>query len=266
MDEVSSHDLSDSSPSHFVSGGSLSPDRATHTDRHTPTRPSNEQMADAASSPLSKQEVVSALDQIPTFNVVTVAANRIVGLPDGSGGDGQCVKFFIDPDEAGSALVLAQHLQPDLPLRLAVTPLGTAFALVEKWAETPSKLPLRLVASSSVVAGVAEDMGATPDGFTDVPVFACDALMNHRVMPLFLSRADLAATWVAAGRPAEALPTDVTVTVLRKIVHLMLSDTTTNWRGAMFIAGARAIEKAQAIQEAEANAPQDARDEPPPLK
>ena len=97
---------------------------------------------------LQRQEVVNLLDSIPTFNIVTIADTRIVGTVDGEEADeGECVRFFTDPDEAGSALVVAQLKKPDVPLRLAVTPLGTAFALSQGWQETPPGIKLRLQAS-----------------------------------------------------------------------------------------------------------------------
>lgn len=102
----------------------------------------------AAPTRLTKQEVVNVLDSIPTFNIVTIADTRIMGTMDETGEE--CVRFWTDPDEAGSALVVAQAMKEDVPLRLAVTPLGTAFALAEGWQQTPSALKLKLHASKTV--------------------------------------------------------------------------------------------------------------------
>jgi hypothetical protein len=219
--------------------------------------------------PLSRQEVVNMLDSIPTFNLVTERDNRIVGVPDSKGEE--CIRWYLDVDEANSALVLAQTLKPDVPLRLSVTSLGTAFALCSKWQDCPSSLPLRLQASRAVVAAVAEELGATSGDAGDAfPLFCCDALSNSRVMPFFLTREDLKDTWVGAGRPVERLPSDLTVTLLHQVVQLMRTDTSTNWRAAMFVASPAAIEKAQEIQEATQEAAKiaaaDPLDEPPPLE
>ena len=214
--------------------------------------------------PLTKQECVSKLDSCPTFNIVTVLGNKIIGTTDDSGEE--AVRFWVDPDEASSALVVAQLQKPDVPLRLACTSLGTAFALVVGWANTGSALPLRLHPSKAVLAAVAEELGAAPDNEA-FPIFACDALMNQKVIPLFLTKQDLKDTWIASGRPAESLPTDITVTSLRKIVSLMLADASMNWRGAMLVANMKAVEKAQQVQEAEAAAKEaDPLEEPPPLQ
>ena len=40
-------------------------------------------------------------------------------------------------------------------------------------------------------------------------------LANAQTLPMFFTKADLAATWVAAGRPAASLPTDLQVTPLQ---------------------------------------------------
>ena len=225
-------------------------------------------MAAEAPRPLSKQEVVRLLDSIPTFNIVTVKESRIMGTTDEHGAE--CVRWWLDVEEAESALVVAQTMKPDVPLRLSCTPLGTAFALSEGWQATPSKVPLKLHASRSVVAGIADDLGAAPDAA--FPVFCCDELSNARVRPFFLSRQDLAETWSAAGRSADALPTELTVVLLQRLVNMMLTaHGGIDWRTAMFIASRKATAKAQEIQEAEAKQQaaekeDDPEAEPPPLQ
>ena len=214
---------------------------------------------------LSKQDVVNMLDSVPTFNLVDASTNRIMGVPDESGQE--CIRWWIDPDEAGSALVLAQHLNPSLNLRLTLTPLGTAFAFAEGWQSTPAKVPLRLHASKSVVAGVAEELGASADDDV-VPVFCCDDLCSARALPFFLSRQDLAETWQAAGRPAAALPAELTVVSLRSLVAKMRAGHGgVDWKTAMFIGGAKAFQMAQKIQSQEEANPAllDPEAEPPPL-
>lgn len=238
-----------------------------------------------ASPPLSKQEVVNLLDSVPVFNIVN-DERKIIGTFDEAGTE--CIRWYADVDEAESALVVAQLRCPDMPLHLAVTPLGTAFALSEKWQSSPSALPLKLHASKTVTAGLAEELGATVDADDIFPVFSCEELSNSRVMPFFLSRQDLADTWVAAGRPAASIPQELTVTLLRTLTKLMLerplerqdsgADTggggsaaqaaSVNWRTSMFIASTKATRKAQQLQEAEEAAKrkkEDAEVEPPPL-
>ena len=67
-----------------------------------------QKMAEAEPRPLSKQEVVSKLDSIPTFNIVTVADSRIMSTTDETGAE--CVRWWVDVDEAQSALVVARTL------------------------------------------------------------------------------------------------------------------------------------------------------------
>ena len=93
------------------------------------------------SNTLTRQQVVDKLDSVPVFNVVT-NQNKIVGVPDAE--RNVAIRFYVDPDEASSALVLAQTLSPEPPLHLTVTPLGTAFALLEGWTDAPTQLPFRL--------------------------------------------------------------------------------------------------------------------------
>ena len=241
-------------------------------------------------TPLTRQEVVGLLDSVPVFNIVN-NDGRIVGTLDENGEE--AVRWWADVDEAGSALVVAQLKHPDMPLRLAVTPLGTAFALSEKWQETPSKLPLKLHASRTVVTGLADELGATADEDA-FPIFSCEELSNSRVMPFFLSREDLLDTWVAAGRPAASVPTELTVTLLRTLTKLMLErplerteqakgsssggegsssapapSTTVNWRTSMFIASTKATQKAQELQEVDEairRQKEEKDSEPPPLE
>lgn len=87
---------------------------------------------------------------------------------------------------------------------------------------------------------------------------------------LVLRNADLAETWVAAGRPADKVPAELTVSLLGNLVRLMLQGGgDVNWRTSMFIASAKASAKAQQIQEADEEArrkKEDVEREPPPLQ
>ena len=119
-----------------------------------------------------------------------------------------------------------------------------------------------------VVAGVADDLGASADNV--VPIFFCDELGNARVRPFFTSRNDLRDTWVAAGRTAESVPTEVTVVDLKSLVSKMRAGFAgIDWKTSMFIASQSSIAKAQEIQEVEAKEKGkefDAEAEPPPLE
>ena len=96
-----------------------------------------------------------------------------------------------------------------------------------------------------------------------IPIFSCDELQSPRMLPLFLSRADLAATWVAAGRPKESIPENVTVMELRLLVAQMQT-AAFDWSIVHFIAPEASMRIVQAAQETAAKA--DPLDEPPPLE
>ena len=61
-------------------------------------------------TPLSKQQVVEKLNSVPVFTVTTLE-KQLVPVPDEGGST--CCRWYADVDEAQSALVLAQHLNPN---------------------------------------------------------------------------------------------------------------------------------------------------------
>ena len=67
-------------------------------------------------------QVVEKLDSVPVFTVTTLE-KQLMPVPDEAGTT--CCRWYADVDEAQRALVLTQHLHPDTPLVLGVTPLGT---------------------------------------------------------------------------------------------------------------------------------------------
>lgn len=96
-----------------------------------------------------------------------------------------------------------------------------------------------------------------------MPIFSCEELQSSSMLPVFLSRADLAATWVAAGRSKETMPETVTVVDLRVLVERMMTDAF-DWSKVQLIASESAIELAQGAKQVSTNA--DPLDEPPPLQ
>ena len=138
------------------------------------------------------------------------------------------------------------------------------------WAtgENASAHPLRLQPSKGVLASLAEELGASPDTLSDhgdsvFPLFCCDELSNAELLPMFFTKADLAATWVAAGRPAASVPSDLQVTSLQSIVGKMTTDTTYDWNTFMLVASEKAAAMAHTIQ----TRPQPAaEDDCPPLE
>ena len=90
-----------------------------------------------------------------------------------------------------------------------------------------------------------------------------------RAEPNFLLLRAEGVSAIAAGRPAADLPTELTVVLLTKVVQMMLTaHGGIDWRTCMFIGSAKALAKAQEIQEGEAKAKVaevDPEAEPPPL-
>ena len=110
--------------------------------------------------PLTRQQVVDKLDTIPVFHLMN-AQSKIFPVPNEQGE--VAIRWYVDVDEANSALVAVQSLNPDMQLQLGVTPLGTAFALSMGWAENGSKFPLKLMAPRAVTAALAQELGAEAD-------------------------------------------------------------------------------------------------------
>ena len=190
---------------------------------------------------LTKQQVVNLLNAIPTFNIVTEDEQMVTSL-DANGKESIC--WYLDPNEAMSALMTMQAIHASTTLHLAVTSLGTAYALSEGWVASLSKVPLRVQGSQQVVRAVADSLGADTlaehnkaSGCGVVPIFSSDDLTSSRLMPLFLHPRDFVATWVSAGLPPERVPAELNVAPLKKIVNLMLTGSSgREWRTAVFVA------------------------------
>ena len=217
---------------------------------------------------LTRQEVVDKLDTIPVFHIMT-REKKICPVPDESGA--LAVRFYADPIEAESALVMVQALNPTSNLMIGVTPLGTAFALSEGWQPNGSSHPLQLYGSKAVLAAVAQESGGAALGEgASFALFGCEGLTSARVTPFWSNGASVKATW-AEARPGIPCPSELQVTHLHEVVKRTMTDTTYNWRTLMLIATQKATEKAQQCAEAEAALESELRakglgDEPPPLE
>lgn len=211
--------------------------------------------------------MVDKLDNIPTFHLMN-DRSQIFPVPDEHGDI--AMRWFLDVDDANSALVAVQLLNPETHLQLGVTPLGTAFALTSGWAPNGSQYPLKLMPSSVVVRALAQELGATQDAST-FPVFTCDELTSSRIRPFWTSAEDMRATWLSAGRSSETFPTKLHALDLSALVKLAMTNNSFDGRTLMLIASSKATAKAQQLQELE-NERERARqaagfgDEPPPLE
>jgi len=216
--------------------------------------------------PLSAQEVVKKLDNIPVFHLMN-SRNQIFPVPDSKGEI--AVRWYLDPDEANSALISMQVLNPDTPLQLGVTPLGTAYAFCSGWATSGAKHPLRLMPSRVVVAALAQELGAEPDE-SAFPVFGCDELTSARIRPFWTSAEDVRATWISAGRTEADFPDKLTVISMSTLVKLAMTANSFDGRTLMLIASPKATAMAQKLQDVESSRASEMQsagltDEPPPL-
>jgi len=223
--------------------------------------------AGEAFAPLTKQELVDKLDNIPAFHLMNDKL-QIFPVPNEAGEI--AVRWFVDVDEASSALVAVQLLNPDTPLQLGVTPLGTAYALANGWAPNQSTFPLKLMPSKAVVAALAQELGAEPDE-SAFPLFTCDEMTSARLRPFWTSAEDVRATWLSAGRKAETFPSNLHVVDLSRIVKLALTANGFDGRTLMLIASSKATAKAQQLQELAQSRERELEaaglgDEPPPLE
>ena len=100
---------------------------------------------------LSRQEVVDKLNAVPVFSIVN-GAEQMVQTPDKESGELAC-RFYLEIDDAKAALQELRSNNPNAMIDVAVTPLGTAFALCE-W-QTPVE--------ESLGAAGAEDIAADLD-------------------------------------------------------------------------------------------------------
>jgi len=217
-------------------------------------------------SGLSRKEIILKLNAIPTFTIVNASKEIVPFREDGSQEHTAC--WYVDAAEAKGALVQARLQNPDLQLHLGVTPLGIAFALAIGWQKPQSSTPLRLQASRVGAAdlednlkGQCEAQGIDASGW-QFPIFCCDELQGPKMMPMFVSRFDLAQTWEAAGKSKESIPSEITVMDLRVLVNQMQQDVF-DWSTVHLIASQQAVEL---VQQAKGEQPAaDPLDEVPPL-
>ena len=119
---------------------------------------------------LSRQEVVDKLNAVPVFSIVN-GAEQMVQTPDKESGELAC-RFYLEIDDAKAALQELRSNNPNAMIDVAVTPLGTAFALCE-W-QTPIEESLGAAGAEDIAAdlddeyfGDDDDDDDDDDGFGD---------------------------------------------------------------------------------------------------
>ena len=194
---------------------------------------------------LTKHQIIEKLNAIPTFCILNGDSN-IVATEEPQGA-GEVCTWFTDPDDARSMLTSAKEQNVDVAagLHLGVTPLGLAFALAMGWAESLFVGEMRLQGKYDVVTHMTDALcdqmssqGMPSCGWV-LPTFCCDELQSPTMSPIFLSRADLVAAWVASGRSRESVPENLAVIELHVLVAQMQTDAFA-WSTVHFVGSARA--------------------------
>ena len=207
----------------------------------------------AADAVLTMPEILSKLDRIHTFTMVTVLDN---GSRDACPTADGMLAFFTDPQDAKVALAeLKVKYEANgvekATLDIEIVPLGRAFAITQGLMGLKSPMPAKLVFSKAIVK-VEGDHGVPPAlrprmaGVGPFPLFLSIGLDNQAIMPVFLSRDDLADAWAKRGHPLEELGPSVIVTDLRTLVGETLNKVA-GWRSLVFVQPRAAMDLARAI-------------------
>jgi len=209
--------------------------------------------AEAADAALTMPEILSKLDRVHTFTMVTVLAD---GSRDACPTADGALAFFTDPQDAKTALA-EQKVQYETKgvekatLDIEIVPLGRAFAITQGLMGLKSPLPAKLVFSTAIVS-VEGDHGVPPAlrprmaAVGPFPLFLSCGLDTQAIMPVFLSRDDLADAWLKRGKPLEELAPSVVVTDLRTLVGETLNKVA-GWRSLVFVQPRAAMDLARAI-------------------
>jgi len=112
---------------------------------------------------LSRQEVVDKLNAVPVFSIVN-GAEQMVQTPDKESGELAC-RFYLEIDDAKAALQELRSNNPNAMIDVAVTPLGTAFALCE-W-QTPIEESLGAAGAEDIAADLDDEYFGDDDDDDD---------------------------------------------------------------------------------------------------
>ena len=198
---------------------------------------------------LSKEEVMTKLNSVPTF-VIVDEESRLLNLQVEDGEDK--VVFFIEAADAQETLALTSAGNPDLKLRLAAIPLGTAFTACET---SPGQYKLQ-GARTAIQSGGEEaerklrQQGVEPGSWV-LPVFCSDDFQTPTVMPLFFSIETLEKAWVQSGRKEdEAMFLLKSIWDLRSMVLNMMNAEGMPWGKFQFCSDQSYYKLAEELQAA----------------
>jgi len=187
---------------------------------------------------LTMPEVLEKMSRVMVFNVVVMLPSGLKDvflMPNGK------IEFYADAEEAKAALSRARQANPKKSLTLESVPLGKAFSLVQGVMGMSTTVPTQLLFSSAIVeavgeSGVPETMREDMRGAGPWPLFFVQQLASPGALPFFLSRDDLAQTWLKSGRTLEELDaTDVEVIDLRMLAASAMQGERTYFSKILFI-------------------------------
>jgi len=234
---------------------------------------------------LNREEIVSKLNEVPTFCVTNEEGGVCMFRMRNEDASGKvrhsaAVCFFLEPDEAKSAMEQMQKAMPSTTLKLTMHTLASAFEHCRGWQSiakstfaseeadmaatdaadepqptTPQGEPIemRLMGNRALVNSTgAEALKMLHDhnidpGCWQLPVFLCNELQSKSIVPAFLRPSDLKKTWLAAGRTEETIPQDVMVIDLRLLVAQMQTGSN-DWTRLHIVPAEDAVELAFELQ------------------
>mmetsp|Transcript_12038 Transcript_12038/g.39940 ORF Transcript_12038/g.39940 Transcript_12038/m.39940 type:complete len:246 (-) Transcript_12038:60-797(-) len=217
---------------------------------------------------LSKLEIVEKLNELPAFAIVGADKSFVpLQVQDAAGETTvhDVAVIWTEPQEAQAALAQARAQRPDAAI--GTLPLGKAFALCEGWAQAAGASRFRLQAHSKVRAELRPmlvrqlQQQGLPTGQV-FPLFLCEELSTDECMPIFLSRAEMVATWEEAMQRSGGRlnpPDKLTVLDLRLLVARMQQGGIQDWSVVKFVGTDRAYAMVEEGQRQET-------ERPPPLE
>lgn len=214
-------------------------------------------------TPLTEEEVMAKLNQVPTFTVMGKEEGGFVALERREGG--RAIAFFIEPEEAKAVLNMTHAAHPELELRLVCIGLGNAFKICkesEEGGEASAAFSefdghLRLQTSTQLAQTTEPKLKAMlaaagmSEGAWQCPVFLCDQMSGGEMVPIFLHPREIRTAWLANDRKEADLPDKFVMLDIRMLVDDMQKPAKgLPWRKVLFVGAEGAAEFANQLQAA----------------
>jgi len=215
---------------------------------------------------LTRDEITDKMNAVPAFCIMN-GNGGMVGVRGKDDGK-EAINWFTDAAEAKAILAVMKEHNPGVELELGVHGLGTAFRLCKGWGDSEEVQEKMQTEGAKPFAGELRVQGNMPlmkettprltelleeagidKGGWQLPIFLCEELQSSSMLPVFLSPADLAATWEKSGRKKEDLPEGITMMDIRMLAAQMQTEDNP-WRVIQFVGSQEAYELVREIQEA----------------